>query len=150
MDVELKNAVTFYPGLEKQVLDMLVKWQMTDRVNLASFNHYSLVDCVRLIREMNLSIPCGPQYFCGFFEPWLYAVKNGFAAIHPLYANLRIPGLVKQCHQAGIAVNAWTIDQPEHIAMAVQLGVDAIITNAPGLAKQVRDKMQTVPSASGG
>lgn len=146
IDIELKNATVLCPGLEDDVLRLLIEWKMTERVQLASFNHYSLVECIRLIREMNLSIPCGPQYFCGFFEPWHYAVRNGFAAIHPLYANLRIPGLVTRCHDAGIAVNAWTIDQPEHIAMAVQLGVDAVITNVPDQAIQIRNTL-SYPSA---
>ena len=140
VNVELKNAVVLYPGMEDQVLDLIIGMKMQDRVQLSSFNHYSLVDMVRLLREKNLGIPCGPLYFCGIYEPWVYAARLGFAAIHPLYANLQIPSIVDSCQAAGIAVNPWVIDDPAHIAMALKLGVDAIITNIPDKALMIREQ----------
>ncbi len=41
------------------------------------------------------------------------------------------PGLVGRLHEAGIRVMVWTLDEPEHWAAAVALGVDAIITDRP-------------------
>jgi len=140
VNVELKNAVVLYPGMEEQVLRLIIDMNMQNRVQLSSFNHYSLVEMVRLLREKNLSIPCGPLYFCGIYEPWVYAARLGFAAIHPLYGNLQIPSLVDSCHAAGIAVNPWVIDDPAYIAMALKLGVDAIITKVPDQALLIRDK----------
>lgn len=141
INIEMKNGIVLYPGLEDQVIKQAVEWEMQDRIQLSSFNHYSLVEALRLIREMKLGIPCGPLYDCGIVEPWLYAARLGFTAIHPHFANLRIPGLTASCHAAGIALNAWTIDHPEHIAMAIKLGIDAIITNVPEQAHLIREKI---------
>lgn len=41
------------------------------------------------------------------------------------------PGLVDRLHAAGLQVMVWTLDEPEHWAAAVALGVDGIITNRP-------------------
>ncbi|MDW7657085.1 MAG: glycerophosphodiester phosphodiesterase [Bacillota bacterium] len=134
INIELKNSVNPYPGLEKAVLDLAETHHMSDHICLSTFNHYSLVLAAQLIRERGLSIPCGLLYSCGLYEPWVYARNVGVTAIHPHYANLRIPNLVLDCHTAGIQVNAWTIDQPDHLRLACGLGVDAIITNVPDLA----------------
>jgi len=142
INIEMKNALVLYPGLEAQILKLATDWGMQERIQLSSFNHYSLLEAMRLIREMHLDIPCGPLYNSGFLEPWKYAAAYGFAAIHPHYGNLQIPGLVADCHKNGIAVNAWTIDIPEHIGLALKLGTDAIITNVPEQALLLRGQIQ--------
>ena len=40
-------------------------------------------------------------------------------------------GLVTAAHGAGLAVNVWTVDDPERIRALARLGVDAVITNDP-------------------
>ncbi len=142
INIELKNGIVLYPGMEKQVLDLALEHKMTERIHLSSFNHFSLVDAVALIRQMKLAVTCGPLYECGIVDPWVYAERIGCQAIHPHYGNLRVPGLIAQCQAAGIAVNAWTIDNPEHIGMALMAGVDAIITNVPEQALQIKRQLQ--------
>ena len=44
---------------------------------------------------------------------------------------LEDPGLVERLHEAGLEVAVWTLNEPEHWAAAVELGVDAIITDRP-------------------
>lgn len=44
---------------------------------------------------------------------------------------LQHPDLVDRLHAAGLEVTVWTLDEPEHWAAAVALGVDGIITNRP-------------------
>jgi len=139
INIELKNSVNLYPGMEAQVLDLAVRHGMAERIQLSSFNHYSLMTAKRLILERHLTVPCGALYSCGLVDPWQYAAGIGLDAIHPHFAALRIPGLIEQCHALGIAINAWTIDKPENIRTALELGIDAIITNVPALAREIRD-----------
>lgn len=56
----------------------------------------------------------------------------GVTACNP-YGLLLVqdPGLVDRLHAAGLQVMVWTLDEPEHWAAAVALGVDAIITDRP-------------------
>jgi glycerophosphoryl diester phosphodiesterase len=41
------------------------------------------------------------------------------------------PDLVDRLHAAGLQATVWTLDEPEHWAAAVRLGVDGIITDRP-------------------
>lgn len=45
---------------------------------------------------------------------------------------------VRKAHAAGLGVAAWTVDKPRSVGRAVEMGIDALITNRPGrlLAKR--------------
>ena len=141
INIELKNSSNPYPGMERQVIDLVQAHGMQDRVQISSFNHESLKIAGQLIRERSLAIPCGALYSGMLAEPWAYAVRSGFQAIHPDARNLKIAGLAERCHLSGIAVNVWTIDQPDQIIQAFRLEVDALITNVPDQALRIREQI---------
>ena len=58
---------------------------------------------------------------------------HGHAALHPHHAFVT-PGLVSEAHDAGLAVNTWTCDDPERIAWLAGAGVDGVVTNVPDVA----------------
>ncbi len=41
------------------------------------------------------------------------------------------PGYVRRAHARGYPTHVWTVDDPADVALCVELGVDAIITNRP-------------------
>ena len=45
--------------------------------------------------------------------------------------------LVTVLHQAGLALFAWTVDDPAHMRTLAALAVDAICTNTPDVAREV-------------
>jgi glycerophosphoryl diester phosphodiesterase len=61
------------------------------------------------------------------------AATHGHAALHPHHAFVT-PGLVSEAHDAGLAVNTWTCDDPERIAWLAGVGVDGVVTNVPDVA----------------
>lgn len=44
---------------------------------------------------------------------------------------LEQPGLVAELHGAGLEVMVWTLNEPEQWALALEVGVDAVITDRP-------------------
>lgn len=58
---------------------------------------------------------------------------------------------VSDAHHAGLRVVPWTIDDADDVKAAVGLGVDALITNDPAMArtavKQVSPKLAAIPRA---
>lgn len=58
------------------------------------------------------------------------AAGAGMRALNPQDA-LVDAGLVAAAHRAGLAVNVWTVDDPDRIRALARLGVDAVITNDP-------------------
>jgi glycerophosphoryl diester phosphodiesterase len=58
------------------------------------------------------------------------AAAGGHRALHPHHAFVT-PELVAAARASGIALNTWTVDDPERIRWLAGLGVDAVITNDP-------------------
>lgn len=130
LNIEIKNAAFYYyEKLQQKVVDLLKKYNMINRVIISSFNHYSLVE----IKEIAPEIKTAPLYGESLFEPWEYAKKIKAFAIHPLFYTL-VPEIINQCKEHKIAVNPYTVDQPEFIKKLALYGVDGIITNVPDVA----------------
>jgi glycerophosphoryl diester phosphodiesterase len=61
------------------------------------------------------------------------AASAGHAALHPFDPMVDI-ALIEAAHNAGLAVNVWTVDAPDRIRELADLGVDGIVTNMPDVA----------------
>jgi glycerophosphoryl diester phosphodiesterase len=46
-------------------------------------------------------------------------------------------GFVRRCHQRGVEVHVWTIDDPSEMDELLDLGVDGIMTDRPAILKDV-------------
>lgn len=133
-NVELKNLIDFYPGMERAVLDVIAAHGLAERVLISSFNHYSL----KTVQQIDRAARVGLLFAEGLYLPWEYAAEFGAVAIHPHWSFLRVPGVVEYAHAAGIAVNPWTVNTEADLARVIGAGVDAVITNHPDLAVRVR------------
>lgn len=126
VNVELKNSIEPYPGLEEAVLACVRRAGWADRVILSSFNHLSIAAL------QSAGLPTALLYADPIFEPWVHAQRVGAVAVHPSGIALQIdPDSVAACRARGIDVNVWTINTPQHAQLAAALGVHAIITNHP-------------------
>ena len=47
---------------------------------------------------------------------------------------------IRHCHRLGIAVHAWTIDDPAEMQRLITLGVDGIVTDRPATLKDIATK----------
>ncbi|HUF33232.1 MAG TPA: glycerophosphodiester phosphodiesterase [Acidimicrobiales bacterium] len=61
--------------------------------------------------------------------------RHGHRTFHPIHVGVDAE-LVARCAEAGIALNAWTVDDPARIAELAALGVDGVITNVPDVARR--------------
>lgn len=136
LNIEIKNGPVFYPGIEKAVLDTVVKHGFLSRTIFSSFNHYCLVE----MRKINPETRIAPLYYAGLYEPWVYAQRMGASAIHPNFYTINSE-VVKNCKRNNVMVNPYTVDQPEHIKAMIQAGADAIITNYPDVALNIIKEM---------
>mgnify|MGYP002565688877 CR=1 FL=1 len=46
----------------------------------------------------------------------------------------------KACHENGVEINAWTINSPEDIQRAIDLGIDGIITDVPDKVREALER----------
>lgn len=133
VNVELKNGVIDYPGLEQKCVDLAEKTGMRDRLLFSSFNHHSLLR----VKAIDPKLPCGLLYHATMVRPWAYAVALGMDALHPHWSELNIPGECESAHRAGLLVNPWTLNKEADIRFAFEAGADIVITNFPDRALEV-------------
>jgi len=135
VNVELKNSLIDYPGLERKCIDLAAKAGMTDRVLYSSFNHHSLLR----VKAIDTSLRCGLLYECSMVRPWDYAKKLGMDALHPHFSELQIPGECESAHALGLEVNPWTVNEDQDLRMVLNAGADRVITNFPDRALRMLD-----------
>ena len=131
LNIELKTTELLYPELPEKLVRTEREYNMSDRVIYSSFNHYSLA----AIRQINPNAKIGLLYSTGMVDPWVYANYVSATAIHPHYAVIAaLPETVLRCHENGVAVNVWTVNNPDMISRMFKCGVDAVITDKPDIA----------------
>ena len=62
----------------------------------------------------------------------------------PEYAgSLRVvsPRFIRHAHRAGLEVQVWTVDEEVDMARLLDWGADGLISNRPGTAVRVRNRM---------
>ena len=127
VNLELKNSAVFYEGLEEQVLELARRKGLEDRMIYSSFNHYSMRKIKRLLPTARVAF----LYSDGILDAAEYARQNGAYAIHPSLGNMGYPDLdmVRECHDRGVRIHVWTVNEEADIERMKALGVDAVITN---------------------
>ena len=133
INIELKTGIVFYPGMAEKLLELTSECRFSDRVIYSSFNHYT----IKHIREIAPEAKLGFLYADGTIDMPSYAIKHGVQALHPALYNIQFPGFIEECHQRGLAVNVWTVNEEEHLVLCCKAGVDAIITNYPDKAFEI-------------
>lgn len=118
----------------RMVLEKIRKFHLEKRVILQSFDFRTLHAMKKLAPEIRLSALTSDQ-MRSFVD---IAKEAGAQIISPLYTNVT-PEKVRQAHEAGLQVVAWTPNRPEEWKSLVDAGVDAIITDDPeGLTAWLR------------
>ncbi|HEX2927534.1 MAG TPA: glycerophosphodiester phosphodiesterase family protein [Ruminiclostridium sp.] len=139
INIEIKSGIVIYEGIEEKAVSLVEKMGMKCRVMYSSFNHYSLM----LVKQIDKSIPVGLLYSEALVDPHVYALHLNADAIHPFYPTLAVPGTVAKCRENGIKVHPWTVNTPEHMGWMYKEGVNAIITNYPDVALNVKKQITT-------
>jgi glycerophosphoryl diester phosphodiesterase len=138
LHLELKTARMAYPGLVPAVHRLVREAGLLERTTLSSFNHRTLLEA----RALSPPPACAALLYEVLVEPWIYARQHDFQALHPHHATVDA-ALVQACHRAGLAVRAYTVDDPAEAQRLFAAGVDALITNDPAALLRLRDEPGT-------
>lgn len=125
INLELKNSVVLYEGLEEKVLKLAEEMNMADRIIYSSFNHYSM----KKVKQLNPAARIAFLYSNGILDIAEYADKYHAYAVHPSRQNMEYHDIVKECHDKNIRVHVWTVNEQNDFEKMRKLGVDAVITN---------------------
>ena len=82
--------------------------------------------------RVNPSAFVAPLYGFNMVKPWDYCKNMSALASHPRYNQIELyADYVEKCHELGIRVHPWTVDDADAAKMLADAGCDALITNRP-------------------
>lgn len=136
INVELKNSIIRYKGMEEKVLKLAKDMGMEERIIYSSFNHESL----KYIREIDKKVQLGMLYSDGWLDVISYAQNLKINALHPAGYLLQDKELVKAIKNKGLLLHPWTINTEAAMKSLLEREVEAIITNKPDVARRVVDQ----------
>jgi glycerophosphoryl diester phosphodiesterase len=137
--VELKEPG---PELARAVVDEVRRARAAERVCLGSFSLTALRAARALAPEVATS---GARFEVrmALYRSWFHLSPGRVAyrafQVPETSGSTRVvsPRFVRLAHQAGIAVQVWTVDEPEDIRRLLSWGVDGIISDRPDVAAEV-------------
>lgn len=125
INLELKNNVVFYEGIEKKVVDLITRYKLEEVTIYSSFNHLSLLK----VKQIDARSKIAFIYSEIMINPHIYGQNNSAFAMHPSINSIVDKGTVELFHSTGQKVHVWTANQECDIQKMLDYGVDAIITN---------------------
>ncbi len=138
LNIEVKNLPgdpdydeTF--GISLAVAALVRAFDAADRVLVSSFDFNS----VQRIREHDPDIPIG-WIVWGQANPaqMVHRAAGSVDALHPSEMLIDRP-LVEMCRDAGLAVHAWTVNDPDRVLELHRMRVDGIVTDEVAMALNV-------------
>ncbi|MCR2803304.1 glycerophosphodiester phosphodiesterase [Paenibacillus soyae] len=126
LNLELKNGIVLYPGMEEEVIRAVRSFGMSGQVVISSFNHYSLALCKQLAPEIRTGI----LYMEGLYRPWEYAATLKADALHAFHYAV-LPEWVQEAAGQGIHYHPFTVNEEKEMERLLSCGVSGIITDYP-------------------
>ncbi|MDE1439635.1 glycerophosphodiester phosphodiesterase [Bacillus sp. C1(2022)] len=136
LNVELKNSIIRYEGMEEKVMSMIEAYDLQDRIILSSFNHESLALCHRL----NPSIELAALYMDVIYKPEEYIEMIPASGFHP-YRRSMSDDTIKNAHLKEKAVRPFTINRGEEMKKLIAAGIDGFFTDFPEKALKLKAEM---------
>lgn len=124
-------------NLAAETVAMITAHDEPDRVILSSFDPPTVerfgVEAPTMLRGQ---LVAGGM---SFSEAIALTVQLGADALHPPMAALaeETEDRVAEAHSLGVAVVVWNANTPDEVATAARAGIDVIITDDPGMARDV-------------
>lgn len=137
LNVEIKCDIVMYWGIWDKLIALEREMHLQGRILYSSFNH----DVLPYIRALDPSANIGLLYSGSPKQPWQDAIRMRANAVHPNYKSIfRQPDMIRKCHDSGIAIHTWTVNDPAAMLSLAKSGVEALITNKPDIALMIVNK----------
>ena len=138
--LETKHPVPSHTAIEDLVVEKLhLEAKRIEKAgiaaNIMSFSWFA----IERVKQLDKNIET--TYLLHDYTPWLSARYSSAQSLGPGISLLRKkPALAKRIKDTGRKLNVWTVDDQNDINLCQRLGVDNLITNRPGFAREILRK----------
>ena len=135
--LETKHPVPSRTAIEDEIVETLKSAEKRIKkadisVNVMSFSWLAIEHIKRLDSKIETT------YLLHDHTPWVSARYSSAQSLGPGISLLRKePALAKRIKSAGRKLNIWTVNDSADIRLCNELGVDILITNRPGFAREL-------------
>lgn len=119
----------------KQTLKLAKKYGLEDRIDYIVFSKDALKEYVKSAPK-----PAKVYFLNGDYIPAQVKYAKGAGIDYSLKVMKKHPEWIKDCHNRGLEVNVWTVNEPEDMKWCIEQGVDYITTNEPELLQKIIGK----------
>ncbi|MCY7902587.1 glycerophosphodiester phosphodiesterase [Bacillus inaquosorum] len=131
INIELKNSVIRYEGMEEKVLKAVKRFNIEERVILSTFNHESLALCARLAPHIERAALTSDV----LYQADRYITSIPASGYHPkLNSPATADKVLKKMRNSSIKVRPYTVNRPEDMKRLFEAGADGIFTDFPAKA----------------
>lgn len=144
LNIELKSPKENETAIVKETIRLVKEHGLFDKLIISSFDPKLLVEAKTIDENCKTGFLYCPTRMNMWRDRLLknyvpYAKSIGVDALHPHYAFVD-EKYVESAHEAGIEVNAWTVDSVKAIENMIHCKVDGIITNFPDVTNGLIEK----------
>lgn len=125
LEIKRQMVQSHEDSLVRQCVDLVKSKGLTDRIVWISFSGKACELLHQLLPDAHI------QYLLGDWDPKTIKAKGLSGIDYEQKVIALHPEWIKECHDLGLVVNVWTVNDLNTINQFIKAGVDLITTNAP-------------------
>jgi glycerophosphoryl diester phosphodiesterase len=136
--------------IDKPLCDLIRQHNMQDKVLVASFHDEAMQSfraaCPEVATsasrgEVTAFVLLGKVFLSGLIVPAYEAIQPPYDPQDSMNIPIMTQRFIRQAHAKNIAVEPWTVNDPELMRQYIEWGVDGIITDRPDLMLEVLEEI---------
>ena len=135
--------------IDKPFCDLIRKYNMQDKVLVASFHDEAMTNFRKTCPEVATSasrgevtkfVLLGKVFLSGLVAPDYQAIQPPYDPEESYNIPIMTKCFIREAHAKNVKVEPWTVNDPELMKQYIEWGVDGIITDRPDLMVQILNK----------
>jgi len=141
--IEIKKTTN---PIDQPLCDLILQYKMQDKVLVASFQDETMSTfrqtCPNVATsgsrgEVTNFVLIGKVFMSGWYSPQFQSLQVPWEPKESKNIPIMTARFIRESHAKGIAVEPWTVDDPELMKKYIEWGVDGIITDRPDIMIEV-------------
>ena len=127
VQIEIKRGSSFYPGIEKRLIEIIARHGAEKRTAVSSFE----IETLKTLRKLDNKIPLGLLTRKTRPKDILEDAESINARSIHISTHRLTKGMLTQAHLIGLPVYVYTVNRPSLMTRYLAMGADGLFTNYP-------------------